>query len=193
MTTPRNIALCVTASTLLLGACGPAPEGAESEFAEILTVKAETHQPPDLTELDTESTEAETSNINEAGEVSAQTFAGDLGSAVGSPVATYTGTCTASNDWRLTCGTSGSREVVYVWKAPETGTYNFNTRLSDYDTVLEIRDYKNTTRVLACNDDTPATFQSSIDLSLSRGAHLLILVDGYETSCGTARLSIFKR
>jgi hypothetical protein len=179
MPTLRKLVFCLASSSLLLGACGPAPEGEETDVAELMKLKAEKPRTPDLSELDT---------------VTQQTMVGDLGTSQGTPLAIYPTTCTASNQWRTTCGSGSSRDISYVWTVPATGVYTFSTRNSNFDTVLEIRNYHATSEVIACNDDTSTTLQSSITLnSLIRGTKLLITIEGYEGDCGAAHLNILKR
>jgi len=167
----------VVAAVFLLGACGPMPEeegleepgpkgsgGAEGEVLE-----------------------------DEPGEVSQMTLVGDLGSALGSPIASYPSTCTASNQWRTTCGSGSSRDIAYVWRVPSTGKYSFSTINSDFDTVLEIRHFTSTSSVMGCNDDTSTTYQSRVTLNgLVAGVQLLIIIEGYEGDCGRAVLNIAK-
>jgi hypothetical protein len=67
-------------------------------------------------------------------------------------------------------------------------------KLETNDTILEIRNYRSTSEVIACDDDTSSTYQSLITLnSLARGAKLLIIIEGYEGDCGNAYLNIIKR
>ncbi|NOK33949.1 hypothetical protein D7W79_09000 [Corallococcus exercitus] len=133
------------------------------------------------------------SQSEEPRRVEAQTLAGDLGSALGSPVATYATTCTASNQWATTCRSGSSRDVSWVWRVPETATYSFSTRGSNFDTIMEIRNYKATNEVLKCNDDSGTSTTSAIGLTLIKGSQLLIIVEGYEGECGNVQLHITKR
>lgn len=158
--------------SLFLGACGPLPEGEE--------------------ELDADSSDV--TDDAEIGTVHQETLGGDLGSNMGQPVVIYPTTCTATNQWHTTCGTGSSRDVAYVWKVPATGTYSFSTRNSNYDTVMEIRNYKATSEVLKCNDDTGSLYTSAISLSgLIKGTQLLIIIEGYDGDCGNTHLNITKR
>ncbi|WP_120555450.1 hypothetical protein [Corallococcus aberystwythensis] len=134
------------------------------------------------------------SQSEEPRRVEAQTLAGDLGSAMGAPVATYPTSCTASNQWATTCRSGSSRDVSYIWRVPETGTYAFSTRNSNFDTIMEIRNYRATNEVLKCNDDTGDLLTSGITLSgLIKGTMLLIIVEGFEGECGNVHLNIAKR
>jgi hypothetical protein len=126
--------------------------------------------------------------------VYAQTLLGDLGSALGSPVATYPYISSASNQWSISCNYGSSRDISYVWTVPATGSYTFSTAGSNFDTVLQIRHLNNTSEIMGCNDDTSSSLQSRITLSgLVRGVRLLIIVEGYAGEYGDyARLNIVR-
>lgn len=179
--------VCVTACAFLLGACGPVTEGEQLEGAEPTgaTVKkpkgAETPDP-------------DAAEIAESGTVHAQTLVSDLGGLVASPAATYASISTASNQWSVSCNGGSSRDIAYIWTVPATGSYTFSTGGSNFDTVLQIRNYKATSEVLGCNDDTSTTYQSRITLSgLVRGVSLLVIIEGYDGEYGDlARLNIVK-
>lgn len=162
--------LGVVSWMLVLGACGPVPEGEEFEAAE---PAQEAVQEPET--------------------VSQMGICGDLGSRLGNNLVACS-SCTASNQWRTTCGSGSSRDMTYVWRVPATGTYNFNTAGSNFDTVMEIRNYRATSEVMACDDDTGSNLHSSITLSgLIRGSLLFIIVEGYEGACGNIQININKR
>lgn len=131
---------------------------------------------------------------DEAQRVSQMTPVGDLGRNVGIPIATYPNTCTATNQWTTTCGYGvAGKDISYVWTVPTTGSYRFSTINANFDTVLEIRNYNNTSQVLGCNDDEPNSLQSRVSLSnLIAGTRLLITIDGYDRECGYATLNIAK-
>ncbi|WP_158623853.1 hypothetical protein [Corallococcus llansteffanensis] len=48
-----------------------------------------------------------------------------------------------------------------MWRVPAAGTYSFSTRNSNFDTIMEIRNYKATSEVLSCNDDTGSLLTSA--------------------------------
>ncbi|MCP3139438.1 hypothetical protein [Pyxidicoccus xibeiensis] len=173
--------VCAVVLASLLGACGPALEDAELSGAEAKEPNPETFDPDAF-------------EFAEPGMVQAQTLLGDLGGAVGSPVATYEYISTASNQWSVSCNGGSSRDIAYVWTAPATGSFTFSTGGSNFDTVLQIRHYSNTSSVMGCDDDTSTTLQSSITLSgLVKGVRLLIIIEGYAAEYGTlARLNIRK-
>ncbi|WP_426746407.1 hypothetical protein VZQ01_41435 [Myxococcus faecalis] len=124
------------------------------------------------------------------GEVSQSEFGGDLGSRVSPTVAAYN-TCGVSNQWRLSCNSGGTGDMAYIWKAPYSGAFVFSTLGSSFDTVLEVRNYKNTSQILGCNDDVGQYYQSRMTLSgIQKGDMLLIIVDGYEGDCGSGVLHI---
>jgi hypothetical protein len=141
-----------------------------------------------------ETTDPGASEIASPGMVHAQTLVGDLGTRTGSPVATYASISTASNQWSVSCNGGSSRDIAYVWTVPETGSYTFGTGGSNFDTVLQIRHYSNTSSIMGCNDDYGSSLQSRITLSgLVKGVKLLIIIEGYVGEYGDyASLRIVK-
>jgi hypothetical protein len=162
-------------------------EGEEFEGAESTVATAKKDKVPGASDPDA-------SEVSEPERVHAQGLVGDLGSALGSPVATYAYISTASNQWSVSCNGGSSRDIAYVWTVPATGSYSFSTGGSNFDTVLQIRNYRNTSEVMGCNDDTSTTLQSRITLSgLVRGVTLLIIIEGYAGEYGNySRLNIIK-
>ncbi|HEX8818535.1 MAG TPA: hypothetical protein VF794_01315 [Archangium sp.] len=132
--------------------------------------------------------------ISGAGTVHEQGLVGDLETRLGSPVATYASISTTSNQWSVSCNEGSSRDISYVWTVPETGSYTFSTRYSNFDTVLQIRHLSNTSSVMGCNDDYGSNLYSRTTLSgLVKGVKLLIIIEGYAGEYGNdARLNIVK-
>jgi hypothetical protein len=113
----------------------------------------------------------------------------NIGSALGSPVATNT-TCGSTNQAPTpSCAYSAAPDHTYFWTAPSSGTFTFTTSGSSYDTLLHIYNSSNGA-ALGCNDDSGGTLQSSLTLSLSAGQQIRIVVDGYAGNCGGFRLNI---
>lgn len=118
-------------------------------------------------------------------------FGANLGSVVGSPVATG-GTAGATNDNRPSCSTSSTApDMAYFWSAPATGTYTFSTVTSraSFDTVLEVRDVA-TGVSLGCNDDSAGTLQSTVSLGMTSGQVVRVIIDGFGNASGAYILSI---
>ena len=114
----------------------------------------------------------------------------DLGGAVGAAVAM--GMNAGAGDEVTSCAGTGGLDVAYTWTAPARGLYTFNTAGSSYDTVLSLQ-RGNTCRgtVLACNDDTGGTPQSSVTQLLNAGDLITIVIDGYSaTATGSYVLNI---
>lgn len=179
--------VCVAACVSLLGACGPAVEGEELEGTDPTAATAEKPKGsgvPDPTAFE----------LAEPRMVHAQTFLGDLGRVVGTPVATYPSINTATNQWSVSCNGGSSRDIAYLWTVPATGSYTFNTYGSNFDTVMQIRNYKATSEVMGCNDDASSSrLQSKITLTgLVRGVSLLIIIEGYAAEYGNTQLNIIK-
>jgi Concanavalin A-like lectin/glucanases superfamily len=128
-------------------------------------------------------------DLEDTSSVEQHTFLGDLGTALGTPVATSS-TAGFSNDYTPTCiGNSAAPDASYTWTAPSTGTYTFTTAGSAFDTVLDVR-ANNGGASLGCNDDSGGTLQSSVSLSLAGGQTVLIVIDGYGSGQGLYRLNI---
>lgn len=125
---------------------------------------------------------------DDLGSIEQLTFIGDLGVALGSPVATSS-TTGLTNDYTPSCATSTAPDASYTWTAPSSGTYVFSTAGSSFDTILQVRAY-NTAASLGCNDDSNATLQSTVSVSLSGGQTVIVVIDGYGSSNGAYRLNI---
>jgi hypothetical protein len=186
MASLRVSVACTVACAFLLSACGSTPEGVPDE-------EAAPAVPSDKKSKSSEpTTDPAASEIADPRTVSAQSLLGDLNSAVGSPVATYPYISAATNQWSVSCNGGSSRDIAYVWRAPATGSFSFSTGGSNFDTVLQIRNYKATSEIMGCNDDAGSSLQSRITLSgLVRGTTLLIIIEGYAGEYGDfARLNI---
>jgi hypothetical protein len=132
-------------------------------------------------------------NINyaAAGELSYDT---DLGDDVGDSIATGSNTG-EPNDYEGSCGFGGGADLAFLWEAPDSGCYNFNTMGSSYDTVLLLLDADGagcgTSSELACNDDGGGGLTSMIEYTVTAGTRYVVVVDGFsDTSVGTYTLSI---
>lgn len=117
-----------------------------------------------------------------------KTYRGDLGGALGSPVAAGS-TVGLSNDLRPACIGSSAPDAAYIWTAPASATYVFDTLGSGFDTVLEIHNYSNNA-LLGCNNDAPIYLHSTLTLPLAAGQTILIFIDGYAAASGTYQLNI---
>nr|QKW93559.1 hypothetical protein [Archangium gephyra] len=166
-------------------------EGEEFEGGESTVAPTKERKAPDFSDPDA-------FEFVKTRDVHAQALIGDLGGAIGAPVATYAAISTTSNQWSVSCNGGGSRDISYVWTAPATGSYTFSTIGSNFDTVLQIRNYRNASEILGCNDDYHTTEQSRIVLdSLPAGTALLIIIEAYDGSASNtygnyARLNIYK-
>ena len=122
-------------------------------------------------------------------EVEQLSYLGNLGGALGSPVATGS-TSGLVNDFQPTCiPSSTAPDAAYTWTAPSSGSYVFDTSGSQFDTILDIRRY-NTGASVGCNDDSSGTLQSTVTASLSAGQTVIIVIDGYGSGSGSYRLNI---
>lgn len=115
----------------------------------------------------------------------------DLGSALGSAVATGS-TAGATNDTTPYC-TYGSNapDMAFTWTAPEAGIYAMDTLGSDFDTVLAVYQATCVGKAIACNDEVrPKKKTSLLRVQLDKGQVVVIVVDGYRASEGNFILNI---
>ncbi|MDB6125895.1 MAG: hypothetical protein JWQ71_4888 [Pedosphaera sp.] len=76
--------------------------------------------------------------------------------------------------------TLGGASVWYQWTAPLTGTVEFDTEASDYDTILAVytgNTISNLVPVAANDDVSPTAFTSQVFFSVNAGTVYLIAVD----------------
>ncbi|MBI2379091.1 MAG: hypothetical protein HYV07_34165 [Deltaproteobacteria bacterium] len=113
----------------------------------------------------------------------------NLGSSTGSSVASGS-SVGAQPTFEGTCATSLAGDVAFTWTAPTSGTYNFDTIGSTFDTVLYVFDTVcDESTEIACNDDSSGT-QSRVTVDVTAGHAYTIVVDGFNTSEGDYQLNI---
>ena len=79
--------------------------------------------------------------------------------------------------------------MAYGFTAPNTATYRFDTFGSLYDTVLFALDMTCGGNELACNNDTNGQ-QSQIDVAMTAGQTIAVIVDGFLGDTGDFTLNI---
>ena len=102
----------------------------------------------------------------------------DLGSALG---AVATGTTTGHADAYHACFGQGSPDVSYAWTAPATAKFTIDTCSGpdqSLDTTLSVLANDCTGTQLACDDDGCGTFLSRLNVNLTAGELVIIVVDG---------------
>jgi hypothetical protein len=113
---------------------------------------------------------------------------GDLGSATGMAVATGF-TPGEGNEASSSCGGTSAEDVGFLWTAPSTGLFTFDTFGSDFDTIVQVLDGSCSGPEIDCNDDTNG-LQSSLTLDLASGQRVGVIVDGFSGASGAFALSI---
>jgi alpha-tubulin suppressor-like RCC1 family protein len=122
----------------------------------------------------------------------------DLGTTTGSAVATVSFTGVFGNYLQESCngtpGGYGGPEAVLTWTAPSSGTYQFDTSGSTFDTVLAA--YKGnpqTAAELACNDDGTGLLNgaSAIQVQVVTGDKLTLVVDSKTTQSSSTTPASF--
>ena len=80
-------------------------------------------------------------------------------------------------------GNAGGASVWWSWTAPATGPVTFDTRGSDFDTLLAVYTGSSVGALtpVAYNDDAPGggTYQSEVSFTAQQGVAYQIAVDGY--------------
>lgn len=112
----------------------------------------------------------------------------DLGAFTGSRTGT---TVAQGSDW-ASCVGSGP-DVMYRWRAPSTGSYQFDTIGSALDTVLQVLDGGCTGASLGCDDEGGANNDSLVTASVVAGRDYVIVVDSYYAEGGTFTLNVTAR
>ena len=104
---------------------------------------------------------------------------------------TVSGTTTGrDNDADCSLGGSGP-DLGFVFTAPVTGTYTFDTNGSQFDTMLVLKSIE--CREVACDDDSGLGLHSSVVLSMQMNEQIIVIVDGYGSSnSGDYQLNITK-
>ncbi|MBI4820762.1 MAG: hypothetical protein HY791_31145 [Deltaproteobacteria bacterium] len=113
----------------------------------------------------------------------------DLGSALGQVAAGST--FGALNRFWPWCAYSYSGEHTYAWTAPSDGVFVFDTRGSQFDTVLQVADSSCFGPVLTCNDNLdPYSMASQVRLSMRTGQTVVLMIDGVYGSEGEYVLNV---
>eukprot|EP00036_Acanthoecidae_sp_10tr_P009420 CAMPEP_0182916104 /NCGR_PEP_ID=MMETSP0105_2-20130417/746_1 /TAXON_ID=81532 ORGANISM="Acanthoeca-like sp., Strain 10tr" /NCGR_SAMPLE_ID=MMETSP0105_2 /ASSEMBLY_ACC=CAM_ASM_000205 /LENGTH=412 /DNA_ID=CAMNT_0025053033 /DNA_START=120 /DNA_END=1358 /DNA_ORIENTATION=- len=113
-------------------------------------------------------------------------------------VGTVAGNASCSQTY--TGSTSGARhtvghpapEIWYLFTAPASGQYNFNTCGSAYDTWIHLYRRSGAARgaqVSSCDDCGPCGVRTVLSVRLSAGQYYLV-VDGFSSRSGTYRVAI---
>ena len=90
-------------------------------------------------------------------------------------------------------GNRGGHSVWWTWTAPASGTFTFDTRGSDFDTLLAVYTGNSVSRLnrVASNDDIDRrarVYQSEVRFRATRGQTYHIAVDGYGGATGNVVL-----
>ena len=112
----------------------------------------------------------------------------DLGAFTGS----RSGTTLAQGSDFASCAGSGP-DVLYRWRAPTTGSYQFDTIGSTLDTVLQVLDGGCSGTSLGCDDEGGGNADSLVTASVVAGHEYVIVVDSYYTEGGAFTLNVTAR
>ena len=111
-----------------------------------------------------------------------------LGATVGSSVAVGSST-DGTRALQSGCGGLG-QEVAFIWTAPQSGLYTFDTFGSTYDTVLSLLSASSCyAPEIGCSDDAQG-LQSQVSTYAQAGQTLLVVVDSYGDTGGRYVLNV---
>ena len=108
----------------------------------------------------------------------AQTLSSTSGTATGSNVGATKETAEPNH-----AGNAGGHSVWYVWQAPQTGIYTWDTAGSSFDTLLAVytgNDVASLTAVAQNDDASTAVTTSLLTFQATAGTVYRIAVDGYQ-------------
>jgi len=103
---------------------------------------------------------------------------------------TTSGSTSGVSNLNQSCGGDGAPEAIYLFEAPTSDTYVFDTFGSEFDTILSVRDGSCNGPELACNDDASFGGTSQVSASLTAGQTIVVTVDGWGGSFGNYILNI---
>jgi len=87
-----------------------------------------------------------------------------------------------------------SPNIWYIYTASCTGNVTASLAGSSYDTMLAVYQgsscYPNAARLIECNDDAGASYQSAVTFAATSGNQYLIEIGGYGSATGQGRLTI---
>lgn len=113
----------------------------------------------------------------------------DIGSTMG-PMVSVGDTTGEDDDLDPTCGGMGGNDHVIRFTAPADGAYIFDTAGSDYDTTLALFAACDAGSEIICNDDSPETPQSELQLDMTAGQTVYVVIDGFSGDTGLFVLNI---
>jgi hypothetical protein len=122
-----------------------------------------------------ESSSSESSASSESGPVTLMCPAGALGPEL--PDTLFGNTFAQENDFTGSCGGGDSPDVGFTFTAPAAGSYTFDTRGSQLDTVVYVLDGTCDGTEIACNDDGDG-LQSVVVVDLLADQTVTVIVDG---------------
>jgi hypothetical protein len=95
----------------------------------------------------------------------------------------------AVNSLPVLCASDGA-DHTYLFTAPTTDTYRFDTVGSSYDTLLAVVGGECGGPSLGCDDDGAGNFQSLVQVSLTQGQTVTVVVDGFAGNVGSYVLNV---
>ncbi|MEG4489669.1 S8 family serine peptidase, partial [Microcoleus sp. D2_18a_B4] len=110
----------------------------------------------------------------------------------GVPVSTTGSNIGATGEFGEPSQSATTNSVWWSWTAPSSGTFNIDTRSSNFDTYLSVftGSAVNNLTLIGSNDDGGGNLTSLLSLNATAGTTYQIAVDGFSSNTGQIQLNI---
>jgi hypothetical protein len=105
------------------------------------------------------------------------------------PISVGGSTTGRGNDQSGTCGGGSAADLVFHWVPDVTGQVQIDLEGSLYDTVLVVKQGCGGVQ-LACDDDSGLGLTSLVNVNVTAGVPVIVIVDGYGNGAGTFTLNV---
>ena len=96
----------------------------------------------------------------------------------------------ATDDFAPSCTSGSGNDQAFLWQAPVTDYYVFNTVDSNFDTVLSLQTTCEANSEIACNNNRGAESISELVRKVEANDALVVVVDGFAGSQGVGKINI---
>ncbi|MBL4636589.1 MAG: hypothetical protein JKY56_22245, partial [Kofleriaceae bacterium] len=95
-----------------------------------------------------------------------------------------------TDDFAPSCTSGTGNDQAFLWKAPVTDYYVFDTVGSNFDTVLSLQTTCEANSEIACNNNRGAESISELVRKVEANDALVVIVDGFAGSQGVGKINI---
>lgn len=94
------------------------------------------------------------------------------------------------DSFSLSCGGIGGSDVAFVWNAPFSGRFAFDTKGSSFDALIGVIDGFCGGPELGCDDDNGGDLAGRVEVDLFAGQLVTIIVDSFGTIFGDVVVNV---